>query len=294
VGCNIVGVLTAQATYYFIFPLIATFYAGWLTAPVRTGTDLSAMLTALLGEVQNPTGHEIRFSSAYLFALLAVTACWGLVAWFVIIKHGIGLKKKSLQGDTPEDSDGQEHDGLQLGCPQEVRMVVLLTVLVGVVQWGFIGIVGNVGASMTDPAGCNAADGERVYRTALTWNRLLVPIGSVLSSFGECPKALFYLLAALQIIMVTLICTAISGVCRSLWTSPAGQLGYIFCFGCIGGLESYLLTMAYRYIADERYFSKEQRRSTSNLLSLLCVVMINLVSILVGRLVENGTIRCSA
>jgi len=117
VVCNMLGVLTAQASYYFIFPMVATFYAGWLIAPVRTGTDLSTLLTALLGEMQNPTGQHIRFSSACFFATLALIACLGLVAWFVIIGNDIGLKKKTSQDNTTDDSPVHEHAYLQLGCP---------------------------------------------------------------------------------------------------------------------------------------------------------------------------------
>lgn len=43
--------------------MIATYYSGWLTATVRAGTDVTSLITSLLGQLedQDPTTGQLRF-----------------------------------------------------------------------------------------------------------------------------------------------------------------------------------------------------------------------------------------
>ena len=64
----VAGAAAAQVignfTIYLLFPMVSTYYAGWLVAPVRAGTDVSSLITSLIGQAQNPdpgSGH-LNFS----------------------------------------------------------------------------------------------------------------------------------------------------------------------------------------------------------------------------------------
>lgn len=63
----VISNIVANCTYFFIFPLLTAYYHGWLVAPVRAGTDFTALISALVAEAQNPTGSENRFPSWFLF-----------------------------------------------------------------------------------------------------------------------------------------------------------------------------------------------------------------------------------
>ena len=95
------------------------------------------------------------------------------------------------------------------------------------------------------------------------------------------------------------------GVCLSLWFSLLlklrsvdfwkSELGgevYIVCFALVGGLEGYLLTMAYRYIGDADDVPGIRRQSASRLLSLLGVLAVNPISFGLGFAIDKGSVRC--
>ena len=71
-----------------------------------------------------------------------------------------------------------------------------------------------------------------------------------------------------------------------------GQHVYIVAYSLVGGLEGYLLTMAYRYIGDAEDVPGVRRQSASRLLSLLGVVCVNPISFTLGVLIDRGSIRC--
>merc|ERR1719480_273323 len=121
-------------------------------------------------------------------------------------------------------------------------------------------------------------------------NRVLVPVASLVSSLGLCPRLLFDLLGCIQMGCMTAICTITTGLCREYWTTNAGQCAFIAMFSVVGAFQGYLLTMTYRYIGDAATLTHQQRRSASSLLGFLSVVVLNPVAIAVGSLVSSGTI----
>merc|ERR1712060_217739 len=157
---------------------------------------------------------------------------------------------------------------------------------------GVICAMSEIGASMTDPAGCHGERGRWVARTSFTANRLLVPIGSLLSTPLPCSRPVFNALGGLQTIAVALCLLAVFGVARDLWTTAAGQLTYIVSYGLCGGLEGDLFTMAYRFIGDAEGPPLAQRRSTSSLLSFLNVLLMSILQMISGNLVASGAIAC--
>eukprot|EP00913_Durusdinium_trenchii_P030611 g28668.t1 len=69
----------------------------------------------------------------------------------------------------------------------------------------------------------------------------------------------------------------------SFMKTPEGQNMYIICFTLVGGLEGYLLTMAYRYVGDAIDVPGLRRQSASRLLSLLGVLAVNPFSFTIGE-----------
>ena len=148
---------------------------------------------------------------------------------------------------------------------------------------------------MTDPEGCEGASGKRVYRFALTSSMTAVPIGSIMSTVWTCPRWLFYFLSLIQILGALIVFFAAMGSLEPLSAflkSPEGQDLYIVCFMLVGGLEGYLLTMAYRYIGDAEDVAGVRRQSASRLLSLLGVLAVNPFSFYIGTQIDNDSIRC--
>ena len=78
----------------------------------------------------------------------------------------------------------------------------------------------------------------------------------------------------------------------SFMKTPEGQNMYIICFTLVGGLEGYLLTMAYRYVGDAIDVPGLRRQSASRLLSLLGVLAVNPFSFTIGVQISNGSIHC--
>lgn len=91
------------------------------------------------------------------------------------------------------------------------------------------------------------------------------------------------------------MCFVASFVVRlaSFWKTDTGQTTYIVCFMLVGGLEGYLLTMAYRYIGDSEDIPGVRRQSASRLLSLLGVLAVNPFSFHLGIQIDNGHIACA-
>lgn len=74
-------------------------------------------------------------------------------------------------------------------------------------------------------------------------------------------------------------------------TTAGGNL-FAACFALVGGLEGYLLTMAYRYIGDDDEIDPSLRQSASRFLSLLGVIAVNPVSLVIGSLITGEVISC--
>lgn len=303
---------------FMVLPIIATHYGGWVVAPVRAGTDLAGLFAAMLAEVQNPTGSQNNFSSSWLFRCYGLLNGLGLAAWLVIVSQRIGLREWHATGKSEEeeqqeagearaaDATGEEEDYQQrlcswfsglaqsLWCPQEMLPAVVLAILGQAALWGVAMTMGKVAAAMTDPAGCSGDTGAWVFRTALSCSSVLVPLGSIASSFGRCPRWLFYFLSVLQLASAAAICSAALGVARSFWISHAGQLACVACWVLTSGPEGYLVTMAFRYIGDSEDLPIKLRRSASQLLGAGSVVVVCVASLLAGELVESGKIACRA
>ncbi|CAE8733414.1 unnamed protein product [Polarella glacialis] len=143
-----------------------------------------------------------------------------------------------------------------------------------------------------DPSSCDGSRGRFVWRMALTASQVMVPCCSLLSSFRRCPQWLFVVLNILQYFSILLVLFAAFGIWRSFWTSQAGQFVYISAFAACGGLEGYILTMAYRYIGDAEAISEKQRHSASSLLSLLTVLSVSLLGLWTGAVVHDGSFAC--
>jgi len=324
--------IVANLTYFLLFPVISTYYGGWLIAPVRAGTDMSTFFTTILAEFENPSGNKNLFPPEILLVVYTAMASSGFVAWQCIIRYKIGLlsevgqteeqqpktkvaapltadvelaQQSNLEGENEEEGkkQGGESQGMAasfmqglraLSCPRELVAPVVLAVLAECSQWGFLVTVGEIGARMTDPAGCTGAKGNTVFRTAVTLNRALLPMASITSSIAWCPRWLFYVLSGIQLAAAAAICLLIEGHFRGFWTSDLGQAVYTVCFAVAGALEGYVLTMAYRYIGDSPKLSNDQKRSASTLLSFLSVVAVNPTAIVVGQLVNSGAIACRA
>lgn len=319
-------------SWYWLLPVVASHYGGWLVAPVRTGTDVAGMLTVILGELQNPSGSHNRFPSSWPLALLGLISCCGMASWFAIVCYGLGLRADGADeagevdvdsGEAPSSEDFAEsistesvtshsqdeepvarsfgaccrkhvHALLQdVACPRSLLLPVVLATLSQVALWGIVYSIGQVGASMTDPLDCEGQQGQWVYRTSLTLSGILIPVGSFVSSLVPCPRIVFKMLSLLQNVAALAICSVVASLARPFWTQKCGQILYIACFSVASGLEGYILTMAYRYIGDDCGIPRRMRRSTSNLLGMAGVVAISTSMLLLGGLVNNGTIRCT-
>jgi len=305
----VLGSLVVNMTYYIVFPMLATFYGGWIVAPVRSGSDLSTLVTNLLGEAQNPSGSRNLFPSWALFLAYVPFAVVALVAWLVIIRKKIGLRSERGHVESEELSVDCDVELAQdcskptsmlkkclggLACPRHHIAPVLLGTSADLFQWGVLASFSYVGALMTDPAGCAGTVGPWVARTATTTNRILIPLGSVFSTLLPCPKPVFYALSMLQFVALLLVLLATTGVQHVAWTTHAGQMVYVTCNGVVGGLEGYLLTMAFRYIGDDETVPLSLRRSSSGLLGFLNVVLVCVGQIISGYLASSGVVACRA
>lgn len=303
VGAAAVGQIIPCLTYFIMFPLLSTYYGGWLIAPVRAGTDISSLITTLAAEFQNPTGSRNRFPSRLLFATYAMLSLIACGAWLWILRTGAGLRGdvQSSGLDGKKEQSEEEEEERQpasswtlrgFACPRSLLGPVMGGTLVQVVQWDVAVNVMMIGASMTDPDGCDGPQGAFVNRTALTSAWVLVPLGSLISSLAPCARRTFYALTFLQLVSLAFICGAVFGTPRSFWVTWQGQLLYMLSITVCGGLEGYVTTMAYRYLGDAEGVPLSLRQSASSLLSLLSVVVINPIGIVVGWLISTGRIAC--
>lgn len=114
VGAAVAAQFIGNFTIYLLFPMVATYYAGWLVAPVRAGTDVSSLVTSLIGQAQNPHPGSgvLTFSISTLFFIYAMFALCGLIAWLSIMYLGTGLRYEieeegtvTLTDDEDESSD---------------------------------------------------------------------------------------------------------------------------------------------------------------------------------------------
>mmetsp|Transcript_7261 Transcript_7261/g.15019 ORF Transcript_7261/g.15019 Transcript_7261/m.15019 type:complete len:399 (+) Transcript_7261:95-1291(+) len=357
IAATVLGSVISFSTFFVLFPLVSTFYGGWLIAPVRAGTDLSCLLTTLLAEAQNPTGTFNRFPMWVLYVVYMAVSATGFVAWMVILRHGIGLRESTVQGGakheqqsielsdyegqqeqlqkqqrqseerpghdrdrrTAEQSSGSSETEGEIGssgseakaqaqpkqlaalrklmgglaCPKSLIAPIGCATLSQVLQWSVVSAIAQIGARMTDPEGCDGEMGKQAYRIALTLSNVLVPVGSFMSSYAECPRWLFYSLGSLQLAAATAVVLATAGVGQVLWFTAAGRGIYVACVAAVAGLEGYVLTMAYRYIGDCMSLPLDLKLSASSLLSFLSIVLVNPVSIMVGVLVDGGEITCT-
>ena len=301
--CGIFGNIVGNGSILLLFPFIATNYSGWLVAPVRTGTDLSSMLSAFLAEAQSPNGVDHRYPTWLLFAFYTAISCIGLLAWRVILKRGIGLrcmedeKLDDLEAvsaissvSTEESLKELSHihcysgkmkavvqDSLQrFACPWSLVLPVLMATLTQITQWSIVSSIGEIGAAMCDAESCSGKSGQWVFRLSLTLSQIFEPLGSVVSSLGTCPRWIFYILCLLQYLTCFVICVASAGAWRSFFTSEAGQTLFISSYA-LGMLEGYVITMCYRYIGDES-IPLAKRHSAGALRGMASVILVQLLA----------------
>ncbi|OLQ04227.1 hypothetical protein AK812_SmicGene12721 [Symbiodinium microadriaticum] len=304
----VTGSIVGNASILMLFPLISTYYGGWLVAPVRAGTDISSMFTAFLAQLQSPDGETHTFPTWLLFVFYTLISCLGLVAWTVILRKGIGLREKEMptkgleaprmdveippadvvdeettsttasesstrgeDADTPQSFCMAQLSSLQ--CPRQLILPVVLATLTQITQWSLAGTLGQIGAEMADPVACDGKVGRHIWRVSLTLSQILVPVGSLFSSLAACPRPIFVFLCLLQYLSCLLICTATAGLWRGFWTS-------------------YLITMAYRYIGDAPSVPKSLKHSAGALLSLLAVIVVNGTNLFLGAAVTGEQIAC--
>merc|ERR1712217_178887 len=109
-----IGQIVANLTFFIAFPLVTVHYGGWLMAPLRAGTDLSQMFSAMLSTVQAPQGGAgpHTFPAWILQASYAVLAAIGLAAWLIIVQTGMGLKDDVTASiNVKEESNDIEDSG---------------------------------------------------------------------------------------------------------------------------------------------------------------------------------------
>ena len=241
-------------------------------------------------------------------------SCCGLLAWSLILKFGIGLRSPAGENELEKPDEGPEDDlesnpksilepktckqmlreTMQgVYCPQQLLVPVILAGLTQFTQWGMASLA-EIGAEMTDPSDCKGEQGRFVFRWSLTLSQILVPLGSVASSFGTCPRCLFGLISFFQYFCCFLICHAAAGLGRDFWTSEAGRITFITSYAACGMLEGYVITMAYRYIGDAESVPLPQRHSAGALLSLATVIGVSVGNLVMGGAVIDGTIACTA
>lgn len=326
VGAAVAAQFIGNFTIYLLFPMVATYYAGWLVAPVRAGTDVSSLVTSLIGQAENPHpgSGDLTFSISTLFFIYAVFSLCGLLAWSSIMYFGTGLRYEvdaeegtvtlSESEDESDDSQSMGSDSEEVppreamvrkskrayclegfACPRKLVLPVILATLSQVAQWGIAASLGQIGSAMADPISCHGSQGKRIYRLSLTSSMIAVPVGSLLSTTVACPRLLFNILSAIQITSAVFIADCALGLFSAsadFWKSEFGGEVYIVCFALVGGLEGYLLTMAYRYIGDAEEVPGIRRQSASRLLSLLGVLAVNPISFGLGFAIDKGSVRC--
>lgn len=302
----ILGNVVGCGTLYVVYPMISVSYGGWLVAPVRAGADAATMLASLVAEAQNPSGSRNLFDMRLVFFAYAALSSVGVGLWLHVVRRGLGLRCEAGCDGAEEAEQSPEGAGRwrrrcawmgwQLrgfAAPAAMLPPIALAVTSQVAQWALVTNLGAIGASMTDPEGCEGTAGPWVYRTSLTLSQVLLPAGALASSLGRCPRGLHALLALLQCACAGAVCLAAAGAGRRLWRTPPGQCAFTVAFGATACLEGYVVTMCYRYIGDCETVSGRLRQSSTNLLSLLAVLAVNPLAIVFGSLVSAGQIACT-
>mmetsp|Transcript_5142 Transcript_5142/g.12217 ORF Transcript_5142/g.12217 Transcript_5142/m.12217 type:complete len:457 (-) Transcript_5142:43-1413(-) len=320
---DIVAQLVGNATIFLLFPLVATYYAGWLVAPVRAGTDLSSLFATMIAQAQNPHpgSGKLRFSVSTLFVVYSTFSVLGLLAWACILYFGTGLRyTMDEEVGTVELSDSESEDSSEEICsthesdgdgdvrvcsvahkqrafdglyvPRQLLLPILFATLSQISQWGLALSLGQTGAMNVDPLACDGKVGKQTYRWALTSSQVMVPLGSVMSSVMPSPRPIFYVISVVQLMAGLLVTSAAFGTYLDAWRTPSGQSLYVGCFAATAGLEGYLLTMAFRYIGDAVDVPGKRRQSASRVLSLLGVILVNPISLLLGSMLQSDRIRC--
>jgi len=299
------GYMIMNCTYFVGLPMIATFYGGWLVAPARTGTDISLLISNVLGQAQNPNGSQNMFPSWVLLLGYMVFPLAGLVAWIFIVRFQIGqasgdedLEQEDSAQDveslSPQKSEVPTHSAVAgFAFPGKLHVLVILGSLAEFCQWGVLASLSFIGAEMTDPVSCSGAQGKFVARTSTTANRVMLCVGSILSSLVKCPRGIFFLLSALQWLALVLVLLAVSGSAREFWMTRFGQNVYIISNAVVGGLEGYILTMAFRLVGDDQSVVLKDRKTASSLLGCLGIVLSGMGGIVFGHLADSGLVSCT-
>lgn len=232
-----------------------------------------------------------------------------LLSWGIIVHTNAGLKRKiakdveAPQVATPaegflteQQSEASRSTGLlaSFACPPSLRIPVILATLSQFNYWT-LGNNSYIIASqmLNHPGNCNGAWGASALRIASTVNFWSVPIGSVCSSFRRCPRPMFNFLFLVQFLCAILLCLCLFGVGReSFWTTELGRCTYIAAYGMVGMLEGYLLTMGYRYCGDDENVPVGLKDSSSKLLGIAGILVVNIPNIFIGILETNGAIAC--
>jgi hypothetical protein len=310
-----IGQIVANLTFFIAFPLVTVHYGGWLMAPLRAGTDLSQMFSAMLSTVQAPLGGAgpHTFPAWILQASYAVLAAIGLAAWLRIVQTGIGLKEDvTASMKEKEESKDIENSGAEVKHEKKISCARFFSILRGfacpasllgpvifggvvsqVCYWSLTQPVGAIAAKMIDPESCDGVVGSSLLKYANTAQYCLVPLGSILSSLGRCPRAVFYLLSIIQVCCVVSLWVCLLGIGRQeFWQTARGQVVFAISYPLVGGLEGYLLTMAYRYVGDDDGIAAHLRESASKLMSWAGVWVVNIASMIVGSYLLDGSFAC--
>merc|ERR1712048_52374 len=259
-------------------------YGGWLMAPLRAGTDVSQMFSAI-----------------------------GLASWLRIVHTGVGLKEdvKASMKEKGESKD-LENSGAEVKHEKKISCAGFFSILRGfacpasllgpvifggvvsqVCYWSLTQPVGAIAAKMIDPGSCDGVVGSSLLKYANTAQYCLVPLGSILSSLGRCPRAVFYLLSIIQVCCVVALWVCLLGIGRQeFWQTARGQVVFAISYPLVGGLEGYLLTMAYRYVGDDDGIAAHLRESASKLMSWAGVWVVNIASMIVGSYLLDGSFAC--
>eukprot|EP00931_Biecheleriopsis_adriatica_P047087 TRINITY_DN27115_c0_g1_i1.p1 TRINITY_DN27115_c0_g1~~TRINITY_DN27115_c0_g1_i1.p1 ORF type:complete len:462 (+),score=48.21 TRINITY_DN27115_c0_g1_i1:197-1387(+) len=319
-----IGNAVATGTYFIVFPLITMHYGGWLIAPFRSGTDLGGTFATLLGTAEAPQGgggpHLYPISSLYYG--LGALAFAGTVTWIYIVYSGLGLRdagalkpydcvidnaEESTSDSSSDCADEEMVTGKDNGrcgkmksilrgfsCPRSLVLPVVVATVSQVNYWTIGANLYIVASQMLNaPGDCDGHFGSRALRFATTLNFTLVPIGSILSSIGSCPRPVFYGIFIIQSLSALSLVLCCFGAGReAFWMTEFGRVVYIVSYGLVGMLEGFLLTMAYRYCGDDAGVTSEERTSASSLLSLLGVVLVNIPNIFFGILLDDKSIAC--
>jgi len=295
---------TAQAPlggagpHYFPAWILQASYAGlaaiglssWLYI-LRTGAGLK---DDMMASMSKPEGNgDIEAPPPEVSAELKIS-CAG-------VSQADG--NRDMEYHTPEVSNECKDSSFSVrsfvrgfACPKSLLGPVILGGVVSqVCYWSLTQPVGVIAAKMIDPVSCSGAVGSSLFKFANTAQFCLVPIGSLLSSFGRCPRAVFYMLSFIQICCVLSLWMCLLGFGREeFWQTEGGRVLFAITYPLIGGLEGYLVTMAYRYVGDDEGIPTHLRDSASKIMSWAAVWVVNLIQMGIGAYLLSSSFACSA